>query len=89
MSEIEALELYSTQKIVKTLSFSEGANVLPSTWAFKVRCYQDSHYRKTKGNSVLEGTGMLIVLEALVMSRLTVRLLLCLKHKSWLEDKRC
>ena len=48
--EIRALENHSTWKIVRRTSLPEGANVLPSTWVFKIKQYPDGRYHKTKAH---------------------------------------
>ena len=46
--EIEALEKHSTWKLVKRSLLPEGANALPTTWAFKIKQYPDGWFCKTK-----------------------------------------
>jgi Reverse transcriptase (RNA-dependent DNA polymerase) len=53
--EIQELEAHGTWSIVKRSSLPEGAKVLPSTWAFKVKRYPDGRYRKCKARFCVRG----------------------------------
>ena len=53
--EITELEGYSTWTIIGRNSLPEGANVLPSTWAFKIKRYPDGRLRKFKARFCVRG----------------------------------
>jgi hypothetical protein len=53
--EIEELEGHKTWKVLKRSSLPEGANILPSTWAFKIKRYPDGRLRKFKAQFCVRG----------------------------------
>ena len=53
--EIEELEGHKTWKVLKRSSLPEGANILPSTWAFKIKRYPDGRLRKFKARFCVRG----------------------------------
>ncbi len=82
-AEIAALEKHSTWTLVKRTSVPEGANVLPSTWVFRIKRFPDGRYRKTKARFCMRGDKQQEGVDyfdkyAPVVSWSTVRLLLCL-----------
>jgi hypothetical protein len=46
--EISKLEAHGTWKIVRKESMPHGANLLPSTWALKIKRYPDGRMQKNK-----------------------------------------
>ena len=46
--DIAELEQLNTWKVVKKTSIPRGANLLPSTWAFRIKRYPDVSMRKHK-----------------------------------------
>ena len=55
IKEIEELEKHNTWNIVRRDSLPEGVNILPSTWAFKVKRYPDGRLRKHKARFCIRG----------------------------------
>jgi len=53
--EISQLEAHGTWTIVRRSSVPEGANIISSTWAFKVKRFPDGKYRKTKARFCCRG----------------------------------
>jgi len=47
-AEIEELEFHETWKVLPRTSVPKGANILPGTWAFKVKRFPDGRVRKFK-----------------------------------------
>ena len=54
-AEVAELEAHSTWQEVKRSEIPSGINVLPSTWAFKVKRYPDGRLRKFKERFVSRG----------------------------------
>jgi hypothetical protein len=46
--EIAELKSHGTWTIVRKKSMPAGANLLPSTWALKIKCYPEGRKRKSK-----------------------------------------
>jgi histone deacetylase 1/2 len=53
--EIAELEAHGTWKIVRKESMPDGANLLPSTWALKIKRYPDGRMRKNKARFCVRG----------------------------------
>jgi hypothetical protein len=53
--EIEELESHGTWTVIKKSSLPRGANLLPSTWAFKIKRYPDGRMRKHKARFCCRG----------------------------------
>ena len=53
--EIEVLESLGTWKVVKKSDISENTNVIPTTWAFKIKRYPDGRLRKYKACFCVRG----------------------------------
>ena len=53
--DISELEQMNTWKIVKKNSLPRGANLLPSTWDFKINRYPDGRMRKHKARFCVKG----------------------------------
>ena len=53
--EIEELESHGTWTVVKKTSLPRGANLLPSTWVFKIKRYPDGRLRKHKARFCCQG----------------------------------
>jgi hypothetical protein len=53
--EIEELESHGTWTIIKKISMPQGANLLPSTWTFKIKRYPDGRMRKHKARFCCRG----------------------------------
>ena len=47
--EIEELEKHNTWTVVKRSEIPQGKNVIPGTWALKIKRYPDGRLRKFKG----------------------------------------
>ncbi len=82
-NEIEELERHDTWTITKWSDVPEGANVLPSTWVFRIKRYPDGRFRKTKASFCVRGDRQVEGVDytdkyAPVVSWSTVRLMLCL-----------
>ena len=53
--EIDELEGHETWNVMLRSSLPEGANVLPTTWAFKIKRYPDGRLRKFKARFCVRG----------------------------------
>ena len=53
--EIEELESHGTWTVIKKSSLPRGANLLPSTWAFKIKRHPDGRMRKHKARFCCRG----------------------------------
>ena len=53
--DISELESHNNWNIMERKSFPEGENILPSTWAFKIKSYPDSILRKLKARFCARG----------------------------------
>ena len=53
--EVQELEGHNRWEVLKRSSLPEGANILPSTWAFKIKRYPDSCFRKFKAHFCVRG----------------------------------
>jgi len=53
--EISKLEKHGTWTVVAKKDLPAGVNVLPSTWAFKVKCYLDGRLQKFKAHFCARG----------------------------------
>ena len=53
--EISELEELNTWTVVQKSSLPKGANLLPSTWAFKLKRYPDGRMRKHKAQFCVRG----------------------------------
>ena len=53
--EIEVLESLGTWKVVKKGDVPENTNVIPTTWAFKIKRYPDGRLRKYKARFCVRG----------------------------------
>jgi hypothetical protein len=53
--EIAALEAHRTWNIVRRDSMPAGSNLLPGTWALKIKRYPDGHMRKHKARYCVRG----------------------------------
>jgi hypothetical protein len=53
--EFSKLEAHGTWKIVRKESMPKGANLLPSTWALKIKRYPDGCMRKNKARFCVRG----------------------------------
>ncbi len=47
--EIQELESHNTWTLVRKDSLPEGANILPSTWALRIKRFPDGQFCKIKG----------------------------------------
>ena len=87
--EIQELERHNTWMEVQRSSIPEGANILPSTWAYKVKRYPDGRLRKFKARFVARGDRQVEGVDyfekyAPVVSWSTVRLVLIMAiHLGW------
>jgi hypothetical protein len=81
--EIEELEEHGTWQIIARKDMPAGSNILPSTWALRIKRYPDGRLRKFKarfcarGDKQIEGVDFFDKY-APVVSWSTVRLMLCL-----------
>ena len=55
MKEIQELEEHGTWTVIKRSSLPKDINVLPSTWAFKIKRYPDGRLRKFKARFCVRG----------------------------------
>jgi hypothetical protein len=55
--EISALEAHGTWNIVRRDSMPAGSNLLPGTWALKIKRYPDGRMRKHKARYCVRGRG--------------------------------
>ena len=81
--EISELEGHKTWNVVPRKSVKKGANVLPSTWAYKINQYPDGRKRKVKTRFCVRGDRQVEGVDytekyAPVVSWSTVRLLMTL-----------
>ena len=81
--EIQELEEHDTWTVVRRDELPEGANILPSTWALKVKRFPDGRVRKIKGRFCARGDRQVEGVDyfekwAPVVSWSTVRMLLAL-----------
>ena len=53
--EVQELEGHNTWEVIKRSSLPEGANILPSTWSFKIKKYLDGHLIKFKARFCVRG----------------------------------
>jgi hypothetical protein len=53
--EIAELESHGTWDVVRKASMPSGANLLPSTWALKIKRYPDGRMRKNKARFCVRG----------------------------------
>ena len=60
---IADLEQRNTWKVVKKTSLPLGANLLPSTWAFKINRYPDGRMRKNKARFCVRGDCQIKILD--------------------------
>ncbi len=79
--EISELEKHGTWTVVKRRKLPEGANVLPSTWALRIKRYPDGRVRKFKARFCARGDKQVEGVDyfekyAPVVSWSTVRMLL-------------
>ncbi len=87
--EITELESHGTWKLVRRSTLPEGTNVIPSTWAFKIKRFPDGRFRKTKARFCARGDKQIKGVDyfdtyAPVVNWATVQLLLCLsKSLGW------
>lgn len=54
-NEIQELEEHGTWDVIPREQAPEGANILPSTWAFRVKRFPDGRFRKTKARFCARG----------------------------------
>ena len=47
--EIKELEKHNTWTVIKRSEIPQGKNVIPGTWALKIKRYPDGRLRKFKG----------------------------------------
>ena len=59
--EIKELEDHGTWEVVERSTLPEGVNVLPSTWAFRVKRYPDGRFLKTKARFCAQGNKQVVV----------------------------
>jgi hypothetical protein len=52
---ISELESHGTWTVIRKMAMPKGANLLPSTWAFKVKRYPDGRMRKHKARFCVRG----------------------------------
>ena len=79
--EIKELEAHNTWTVMKKSEIPEGANILPSTWTFKIKRYPDGTIRKFKARFCARGDKQIADVDyfesyAPVVSWSTVRMLL-------------
>ena len=53
--EIQALEGMGTWKIVKRTELPKGSNIIPGTWAFRIKRYPDGRLQKFKARFCVQG----------------------------------
>jgi hypothetical protein len=90
-AEITSLELeqHNTWTVVPRKTAPEGANILPGTWAFRIKRYPDGRLRKFKSRYCARGDRQVAGRDyfskfAPVVSWSTVRLMLCLSvNQRW------
>ena len=80
--EIEELESHNTWKVIPKSSLPEGVNILPGTWALRIKRFPDGRFRKIKARFCARGDKQIEGIDyfdkyAPVVSWSTVRLLLC------------
>ena len=80
-NEIQELEEHGTWDVIPRDQAPEGANILPSTWAFRVKRFPDGRFRKTKARFCARGDKQVEGVDyfdkyAPVVSWSTVRLLM-------------
>jgi hypothetical protein len=81
--EISELEEHGTWKVVSRRSLPEGANILPSTWAFKIKRTPFGEIKKFKARFCVRGDKQIEGVDyfesyAPVVAWSTVRMILCL-----------
>jgi hypothetical protein len=54
-NKISELEAHGTWTIVQKASMPSGSNLLPSTWALKIKRYLDGSMRKNKARFCVRG----------------------------------
>ena len=87
--EIKELESHNTWTVMRKADMPEGANLLPSTWAFKIKRNPDGSIRKYKARFCVRGDKQIADVDyfesyAPVVSWSTVRMLLNLSiQKGW------
>jgi hypothetical protein len=88
-SEIKELEEHKTWTVVQREDLPNGANVLPSTWALRIKRYPDGRLRKFKARFCARGDRQVEGVDyfdkwAPVISWSTVRMLLCMSiNQGW------
>ncbi len=92
-NEIRELESHDTWTITKRSAVPEGANILPSTWVFRIKRYPDGRFRKTKARFCVRGDKQVEGVDyedkyAPVVAWSTVRLMLCLSMSLGWETKQ-
>ena len=80
--EIEELESHNTWKVIPKSSLPEGVNILPGTWALRIKYISDGRFRKIKARFCAREDKQIEGLDyfdkyAPVVYWSTVRLLLC------------
>ena len=91
--EIEELENHNTWEVLERSSIPEGANILPSTWAFKIKRTPSGEVRKFKARFCVRGDKQIEGVDffesyAPVVSWSTVRMLLCLTMQMGWETRQ-
>ena len=81
--EVEELEEHNTWTIMNRSDIPEGANIVPSTWAFKIKRAPSGELKKFKARFCVQGDKQIEGVDyfetyAPVVSWATVRILLCL-----------
>lgn len=91
--EIQELEEHGTWKVIERSSLPRGANVLPSTWAFKVKRFPDGRMRKFKARFCVRGDRQIEGVDYFekyspVVSWSTVRMMLCVAASQGLATRQ-
>ena len=87
--EIQQLEAHGTWQVVSKSTLPTNANVLPSTWAFKIKRYPDGRLRKFKARFCVRGDKQIEGVDyfekyAPVVSWSTVRLIMSIAlQRGW------
>jgi hypothetical protein len=93
VQEIQELEAHDTWKVVRRDDMPEGANVLPGTWALKIKRYPDGRLRKFKARFCARGDRQVEGVDyfekyAPVVSWSTVRLVMSLSIQQGWKTKQ-
>ena len=93
IDEITALERHKTWSVIKNSQIPEGANVLPGTWAFRIKRLPDGTLRKHKARFCARGDKQIEGVDyfdkyAPVVQWSTVRMMLCIAASEGLKTRQ-